>query len=85
MTLNKPTITQTGRDLAGPACKASGTRYTWNMKKFDHLLWAFLDICPNGEMAEDMNGQLIFYTGLKRNVYGALSDFEEEELDSDRE
>ena len=31
---------------------------------FDDLLNKFLEICPNGELCEDNEGQIVFYTNL---------------------
>jgi tartrate dehydratase beta subunit/fumarate hydratase class I family protein len=31
---------------------------------FDELLRKLLEICPNGELGEDLDGQLVFYTGF---------------------
>lgn len=32
---------------------------------FDELLRALIAHCPNGELLEDNEGQLVFYTGLR--------------------
>jgi hypothetical protein len=38
--------------------------------RFDILLRALLKICPTGEMGEDNDGQLVFYTGLRETKEG---------------
>ncbi len=32
---------------------------------FDDLYRSILDICPNAEMGEDNDGQLVVYTGMR--------------------
>jgi hypothetical protein len=40
---------------------------------------AFLAICPQGEMGEDLNGQIVFYTGLREISEGKVEPFPDEE------
>jgi len=46
---------------------------------FDDLLRAFLDICPNGEIGEDLDGQLVFYTGMELLPSGNVAWMDEDE------
>jgi hypothetical protein len=34
-----------------------------NITKINELISALIDICPNGEIGEDLDGQIVFYTG----------------------
>lgn len=45
----------------------------------DNLLRAFLAFAPEGQMGEDQDGQLVFYTGLRETGDGNVQPFEDEE------
>lgn len=46
---------------------------------FNDLMRIFLAFCPQGEMGEDQNGQLVFYTNMSQTADGQLQAFENEE------
>lgn len=46
---------------------------------FQELMEAFMAICPQGEMEEDLNGQVLFYTGLRKTAEGKMETFPDEE------
>lgn len=43
---------------------------------FDELLAKLLEVCPHGEMGEDLDGQLVFYTALRCKGDEAVEPFE---------
>lgn len=45
----------------------------------DDLLRAFLAHCPQGEMGEDQDGQLVFYTNMSETADGQLQAFDPDE------
>jgi len=47
---------------------------------FDDFLRLFLNLCPKGEMGEDNNGQLVFYTSMHESTPGTVEDMPDEEV-----